>query len=372
MKQSGAVSIFAVIFSALLLTVLTVGFIRLMISGQQQAINNDLSQSAYDSAMAGVEDAKRVVRACQVNSSSEACTELAEAHDCRVVIRSGVVVADSLETNEIMVRSNSGNGEEFDQAYTCVDITMSTPDYVYEATTNQPRLVPLRATDEFDRVTIEWFTRDNASGDATAPEVETGLPELARWRETVPPVIRAQVITPGAGSFSMSDLDENESSRVAFLRPSSVNPGAVGTNWSLDIADRQRQSSIGTDSFPCSARFHNSSIDGTGGYACSVTLVIGSVSRAASRNAFLNLTSIYNGADIRVSLSDGANRVLFDGVQPLVDSTGRANDLFRRVEARLELGNNSSYPSYGVDVAGSLCKDFSVNTEVANPGTCQP
>ncbi len=61
-RQRGAVSIFAVVFSALLLTILTVGFIRLMVSAQQRAINNDLSQSAYDAALAGVEDAKRAVR----------------------------------------------------------------------------------------------------------------------------------------------------------------------------------------------------------------------------------------------------------------------------------------------------------------------
>ena len=45
-RQSGAVSLFAVIFGAMLLTIVTIGFIKLMIMDQRQSSDNDLSQSA--------------------------------------------------------------------------------------------------------------------------------------------------------------------------------------------------------------------------------------------------------------------------------------------------------------------------------------
>jgi hypothetical protein len=51
----------------------------------------------------------------------------------------------------------------------------------------------------------------------------------------------------------------------------------------------------------------------------------------------MRLTSIYNKASFQVEmLNSGGAIIPFDGVQPKVDSTGRANDSFRRVESRIE------------------------------------
>ena len=60
-NESGGVSLFVVIFTAILITIITVGFTRFVIGYQQQTQRNDLSERAYNSALAGVEDAKRVL-----------------------------------------------------------------------------------------------------------------------------------------------------------------------------------------------------------------------------------------------------------------------------------------------------------------------
>ena len=57
-SKKGAASFYIVAFSTLVLIIIATSFAAIIISEVTRTANDDLSQSAYDSAMAGVEDAK--------------------------------------------------------------------------------------------------------------------------------------------------------------------------------------------------------------------------------------------------------------------------------------------------------------------------
>ncbi|OYW84152.1 hypothetical protein B7Z17_04540, partial [Candidatus Saccharibacteria bacterium 32-49-10] len=367
------VSIFAVVFSALLLTILTVGFIRLIVSAQQRAINNDLSQSAYDAALAGVEDAKRAVRSC-LRGNAAVCAELDAPADCRVVARTGVEGSEG--DPETMIQSGGGSeSAAFDQAYTCVNIAMQSPDFRTELAVEGVGIIPLRAADSFDTIVIEWFVPDDAPQGTLLATVSTQdddrLPQVEAWGQATPPLMRAQLITPGS-SFTADELDDSDASRTVFLRPLSMTEGATGLNSTVVVPlgdyNRATDGEARTNrprTLTCSSTFQNN------GHSCLARLQIGStVSPAESATALLRLNTVYNKATVRVTLYNGSDLVYFDGVQPVVDSTGRANNLFRRVEARLAIGDDVPLPSRVVDVVNNLCKDFSVGSSGAQAGSC--
>ena len=59
--KKGGVSMFLVVVTSMLVSLLVASFIKSVNRDLQSATNRDLSQSAYDSAQAGVEDAKRAL-----------------------------------------------------------------------------------------------------------------------------------------------------------------------------------------------------------------------------------------------------------------------------------------------------------------------
>lgn len=371
-RQSGATSIFIVIFAALLLSVMTLSFAGLMSRELRRSSDDELSQSAYDSALAGVEDAKRVIMAARGSgSAADTAKNAIAANKCNTIAAAGI--AGDPSSPEVLIQSSStGGGAQLNQAYTCVKIDMTSPDYELELEqTMQSELVPLRAASAYEKIQIEWHeyranTLVSSCGNGPLSNANSDqLCTVAAWKnpnpDQVATLLRAQIITPGS-SFTLNSLNNDNAGNSVFMYPSDY-------EQIIDLGTMERYvDGNGTTS----GSIHQTVAvecepgplmpDPDAAYHCKGTITLpAAVSPAASRNAILRLTSIYSPTKVRIMLLDASdNPVPFNGVQPRVDSTGRANDLFRRVEARLNLSSDVTYPEAALDTDGSICKDFYV------------
>lgn len=364
-NQRGAVSLFIVMFSALLLTTITISFMQLMVKDQQQASYSDLSESAYDSAVAGVEDAKRALLEQQdcLGNSSATCNTIRTAiasGECRTLQE-----VFSLGGDEVLIAQDAGD-RRLEQAYTCVKITEDTRDYVGNIDSDaSAALIPLRANGSFDQIIISWGL-SKVGGAIDLPIGGTRqLPvkDTDNWPENRPALLRAQLID-GQGSFRLSDFDTTGFSNTLFMYPS--DSGASTLSFSLDGrrgAFQAEPQLIDCDDTAAS-----------GAYVCRATITIDPVivdlvaGTDESQMVFLNVAALYNATDYKIELRNSSDpdpeaRVPFNGVQPEVDSTGRANDLFRRVVSRVEIGNTFNYPLAALETRKNICKNFSVTTE---------
>ena len=390
-RQQGAVSLFIVIFSALLMTVVTVGFIQLMVRDQQQATANDLSQSAYDSAQAGVEDAKRLLllnQQCQNNTAPSTinCATIAGALTptagnsetaCDTLAKSGIVGQTNNET--IIQQSETDvNSAKLDQAYTCVKVAVNTDDYTGALGANQSDIIPITGVAPFDTVEVSWFSKDDISSTTNNPAIgfpssgaSVPLPPMGnQWQFNYPSLMRTQLMQTGA-SFKLTDFDNSQEGNRSDANTLFLYPSATGLTTSDFALDARRSPTNTPQQIRCSTTFVTSQ------YACVATIKLPAPidGNVANRNAYLRLTSLYNGAHYKIRLLSGTNYVQFNDVQPIIDSTGRANDMFRRVQARVQLTGNFTYPQAAIDLGGSLCKNFVVtdsDSGYSGSSTCTP
>lgn len=80
-------------------------------------------------------------------------------------------------------------------------------------------------------------------------------------------------------------------------------------------------------------------------------------------NYYLRVTSYYKSAKLTISSSNADAR--FTGAQVVIDSTGRAQDIVRRLQVRRAVGSNDDAPGFAIEAADGLCKRLLV---IPGPG----
>lgn len=382
-KQQGAVSIFIVVFSAMLVTVIVVSFVGLMIRAQQQAMNADLSQSAYDSALAGVEDAKSLLlryRQCLSDSPSAPsnCNDIEALFDgepeCNMVKRAMTNFASpASDDSEMLIQSSDGgdtSSAALDQAYTCTKVYYMADEKELMIEDGETELVPIETDGEYyDEIEISWFMKENGDERDLNIPLSTLLPQKAAWNPSgrvTPSVLRAQWIQHGE-EFNADDFDEDNADGEANTKTLFLYPSTFSATSSFNADDRGDNPPLKS---PRQAECSESDYE-NGGYACSIRLAIpdaiGTDGNGA-RAGYLHLGALYNATKVRISLIGPAGPV--EIVAPTIDSTGRANDLFRRVKVGVSF--TGDYPRANFDVMGNLCKDFSVAPDYYSQGNCNP
>ena len=387
--KKGGVSIFIVIVVGVLVSIMSASFLRLMFRDQEQASKLDLSQSAYDSAQAGVEDAKRFLRifraACGpsgtgifegVTHNCNAMRSAIQNESCYTLATAGI----GNPNGETIIQTTSGaggasNDASLNQAYTCVKLRMNTADFLGRTNDGSPSVINLKGTTAFDRVRIRWHSRENmtngnniALDSLSNPSARPNI-NAQNWRnQNRPAILKAQFYgyIPGVGRSSSSmdtpyPDDGNGASEMLFYPTNSIS--ALSSNVSnMPTVRRNESSSQATTDYTftkCSDRMDANS----NAYACETTVNIG---RSVSPDdvLYLRLTPLMNDSNFKVELLNGNTIVDFAGVQPKVDSTGRANTQLRRVESRIGFNDTSfPVPLFSAQTESNeepICKEFSV------------
>lgn len=321
--KKGAASLYVVIFTALLFGIITLSFVRLIVSEVNKTADDDLSQSAYDAALAGVEDAKVAILAASNNGKLE---DLLSRNDCRMVMES--LYGENMGEVKLQETYRNNNDENVSQAYTCVILEGDLPNY--EGTLNSSKMeqgIDMRdnASSLADHIVLEW-------GDVKKEETVRN-DGLFGANDSTPPVL------------SVTLVYDNDVMSTLILQPSSKDEAVVEIT-----SDQVSNSRSSVDSVQAHTPYliKHSSDNASFPYSVRINSNIG---------GNLNLVTISSPygdeANFRVIKYDDKEEIIDFHSQIEIDSTGRANDLYRRVRSRVNLDSGSEiYPGYALHISG--------------------
>lgn len=360
-KESGLVSIFSVIFFMIFMSVIVVGFIKIMGDEVRQTTDNDLTASALVSAQSGVEEGKRMLLYCAnsaLNSTERnRCNAALNQTDCKAAIAQfSTVPALGLNVDTASGEGIVTQNESYKQRYTCLTLATQTPTVEdIEVPVGNSKLIPLRAVgNNFSNVIVSWH---NYAADKDGPATPGPAPttsSVPEWNALQrPAMLRLEFIPYTQNNIDLNNMEAG--TRTVFLTPGSTTTLVATVNLATD----DPRASDPNDRAATDIKPSRCSNPGTGQqYLCQKNVGV-----TAGTNYMLRVTSYYRGAHIKLELRSGANVVNFDNVQPLIDVTGKTNDVFRRIQSRVAFEGDYFMPEFAIGTAGDICKQMVITDQ---------
>ena len=81
-------------------------------------------------------------------------------------------------------------------------------------------------------------------------------------------------------------------------------------------------------------------------------------SGANANEYYMRLSTLYVNTQVTISAVNGTTPVSLKDAQILIDSTGKAQDILRRIQVRIPLVNDGIHADYGLQSKESICKAF--------------
>ncbi len=335
-RQEGVVAIFSVLIIMGILTLLTVAFSNLSRQSLRRTLDDQLNTQALYAAEAGVNQVWNMIMAGPLGADKETCD--GGGFDYDVDGTNNVAISCLMYSRNVLNYENS-----------------SVP-VVGEGDPAATRIEPVSG-DAVRYMDFEWDAATEGAGLHNGSMISGNSPELpprSSWgtgglgvgmlRVDLVPASSLDRASTVTGSYSFFLYPSGSSGTMS--NPSTGTP-SMGVRPGGATADQHGPTLV--------TRCANS-----GEYRCFGRVVL---EGPAVNDYYMRVTSYYDSTKIRATARNASNTVLRIQSQVLVDVTGKANDVYRRIQVRLPADYNESYNvglhnPYSLISGDSICKRF--------------
>lgn len=346
-NQNGLAAIIVATIIMIILSLITLGFARLMRREQRQALDRSLSSQAFYAAESAVNDAVRRVQ-------DDVSPYLADKTTCNQDSATFTGVVDG----------------SIGSSYTCLLIDQAPPSLEYtqgSISTSSSKVIPIREETGklINQMRIAWedpgLTTTTAGLSSTPTftcPATVALPAFTAWNSRTPGMLRLDIIP--ADALDRASLTSRTISMYLYPVSDGCN-GATKTvvNYSTQVGDANKGQIIKVNCTPGSAPRD-----------CELKLVFDGAS--PNRLYYMRVRSVYRSSDMTVRIYDTADtseaavQSSIKGAQIQIDATGKVNDVLRRIQVRVPVKKSYPIPEFVVQSTDSICKKIEVAPAPAN------
>lgn len=318
-RSAGVVSLMVTMVMMIVISLVVLGFAEISRNEQRNTLDEQLSTQAYYAAESGVNDARVAINA---------------------QIAAGAAVQDKTSCgNQGSYTLNSTVDAAHNVSYTCVLVNTAVPSLVYDVGYTSTVVPVISGGPAFGSLTLSWKLPSGTAGSAAGCYTDTGSLKnfpvatgSGQWGCDYP-VLRVDMLDAN-GALARADWNANTS--TFFFVP--FNSNSVADNAGL-----------GAHGTATAAR-------------CDATACTARITGVAGTKYYLRITTLYRtNSQLTITNTGGAT---FTGAEATIDSTGKAQDVLRRILVAIDLtdANARAIPSAGLITEDSVCKRFGVTT----------
>lgn len=325
--ESGLVSMTVTSILILVITITVMAFAQMVRTEQRQALDAQLSSQAFYAAESGVNAARAYIEDTFLNAG----LTVPEKTECG----STQAAYEGLST-EIDSETSTG--------FSCLLITDTPRSLEYDLSQpNSSVVFPIESTAALSSVNFSWTPEDGASNAHAACPASLAsnpaLPTADAWGACGYALLRVDLV-PMSGTASQAEL--MGATYTAFMHPTrsggtSNYTGSGVTNINGGTANQGTRPSAHCTATACNLRVNNLS----------------------DTKYYARVMNLYRGTKLTVTArTTGSTNEQLRGAQVMIDSTGKSQDILRRIQVRVPLVGGGTYPDYAIMSTDSLCKQF--------------
>lgn len=338
-KQQGFVSILVAAMIMVILSLITIGFTRVMQNEQRQVLDRQLSRQAIYAAESGINDVHTALKNYP-NLPNEKTT-------CDVTGQVGG--QDNPAVNGGIIDSMAN------VAYTCVLYDKTPTELIYSISSNESKIVELKTDSSlaFKTLNIDWSSSEQTNNDVSL------LPVCGASADTF----------PGSRAGTLPILRLDLTNTTTLNRNSLIS----GTDYMYLVPCSGGASTTHTFPTDTAPKGQIVQVSCFAGQDMPCRLVINGL---GSATYVARIKPVYDGAKVTITGKDSAdNSVGFKQAQTSIDVTARASDVIRRLRVSIPFSNIDGMPESVFQSFDGVCKVMAVDA-VSVPATindsCNP